>query len=99
MPSEPLDVTEPAVQNFVRDLYREIVELFPDDWIHIGGDEGTSMRYLVSWRGFVMYLYSMAAHLDMVGSSVVGMLEELYQNPRLDKRAQHDVGSGSVAIL
>jgi N-acetyl-beta-hexosaminidase len=52
-PSEPLDVTEPAVQDFVRDLYREIVELFPDDWIHIGGDEGTCIRHL---EDSLMYL-------------------------------------------
>jgi N-acetyl-beta-hexosaminidase len=39
---EPLDVTEPAVQDFVDRLYREIGPLFPDEWIHVGGDEGTN---------------------------------------------------------
>jgi hexosaminidase len=47
-PSEPLDVTEPAVHNFVNRLYDEIAQVFPDDWIHIGGDEGTT-RYLFGW--------------------------------------------------
>jgi len=37
--SEPLDVTEPAVYDFVHQLYSELTRLFPDDWIHLGGDE------------------------------------------------------------
>jgi hexosaminidase len=38
-PMEPLDVTKPEVQDFIHQLYNEIVALFPDDWIHVGGDE------------------------------------------------------------
>lgn len=37
---EPLDVTEPAVTEFVHRLYSELTDLFTDEWIHIGGDEG-----------------------------------------------------------
>jgi hexosaminidase len=38
-PSEPLDVTNPNVYTFVHALYDEISELWPDEWIHVGGDE------------------------------------------------------------
>jgi hexosaminidase len=38
-PSEPLDVTLDAVYDFVHSLYNELTTLFPDEWIHIGGDE------------------------------------------------------------
>jgi hexosaminidase len=38
--SEPLDVTKNGVADFVYQLYAEITELFPDPWIHVGGDEG-----------------------------------------------------------
>jgi hexosaminidase len=38
-PREPLDVTEPAVYRFLYILYDEIADLWPDQWIHIGGDE------------------------------------------------------------
>lgn len=37
--SEPLDVTKNEVYPFVNKLYNEISAIFPDDWIHIGGDE------------------------------------------------------------
>ena len=45
--SEPLDVTEPTVIDFVNQLYAEITQLFPDAWVHIGGDEGTSMLVIL----------------------------------------------------
>jgi hexosaminidase len=38
-PREPLDVTEPAVYRFVHILYDEIAALWPDQWLHVGGDE------------------------------------------------------------
>jgi hexosaminidase len=44
--SEPLDVTNTAVYNFVHDLYSEITQLFPDSWIHLGGDEGKVIAIL-----------------------------------------------------
>lgn len=37
--SEPLDATKDEVYSFVHELYDEINSTFPDDWIHIGGDE------------------------------------------------------------
>jgi len=39
IPSEPLDATNPALYSFVHRLYNEIATLWPDQWIHIGGDE------------------------------------------------------------
>jgi N-acetyl-beta-hexosaminidase len=39
-----MNVMDPAVHAFVHDLYAEVVELFPDPWIHIGGDEGASVE-------------------------------------------------------
>lgn len=41
--SEPLDVTDPSIYDFVHDLYAELAQLFPDPWIHLGGDEGKSV--------------------------------------------------------
>ena len=38
--SEPLNVTDQSVYDFVYDLYDEIAYLFTDDYIHLGGDEG-----------------------------------------------------------
>jgi Glycosyl hydrolase family 20, catalytic domain len=38
----PIDVTSVAVRDFVHALYREITNLFDDEWIHTGGDEGTN---------------------------------------------------------
>jgi len=38
-PLEPFNVTNPRVDDFVSGLYDEISELFPDGWIHVGGDE------------------------------------------------------------
>jgi len=38
-PLEPLNLTSPAVDDFVTGLYQEITQLFPDEWIHVGGDE------------------------------------------------------------
>jgi len=38
-PSEPLDPTQPAVYEFLEKLYSEITHVFPDEYIHVGGDE------------------------------------------------------------
>jgi hexosaminidase len=35
----PLDPTLPGVYQFVENLYKEITTLFPDPFIHVGGDE------------------------------------------------------------
>jgi Glycosyl hydrolase family 20, catalytic domain len=45
--SEPLDVTNTAVYDFVHGLYAEITQLFPDEWIHLGGDEGNFSSHLI----------------------------------------------------
>jgi hexosaminidase len=36
---EPLDATSSAALNFTFNLYRELVGLQADEWIHVGGDE------------------------------------------------------------
>lgn len=36
---EPLNVTRPQTYDFLRTLYDEVMSLFPDSWIHVGGDE------------------------------------------------------------
>ena len=38
--SEPLDVTNSELYNFVHALYAEVSHVFSDPWIHLGGDEG-----------------------------------------------------------
>jgi hexosaminidase len=55
--SEPLDVTNTAVFNFVHDLYSEITLLFTDSWIHVGGDEG---RFIV----IIMYVTEKSQNLN-----------------------------------
>jgi len=37
--SAPLDPTLPIVYDFVENLYQEVATLFPDSFVHIGGDE------------------------------------------------------------
>jgi hexosaminidase len=37
--AQPLDPTLPEVYDFVEKLYQEVTQLFPDKYIHIGGDE------------------------------------------------------------
>ena len=39
--SEPLNATNEALYEFVYALYDEITILLPDEYIHLGGDEGT----------------------------------------------------------
>jgi len=35
----PMDPTNPALYEFVRNLFSEIVQVFPDQYLHLGGDE------------------------------------------------------------
>ncbi|EFN85825.1 beta-hexosaminidase subunit beta [Harpegnathos saltator] len=35
----PMNPTKPALYEFVRNLFSEIVQVFPDQYIHLGGDE------------------------------------------------------------
>ncbi len=37
--SDVLDISNPAVMQFLRDVLDELVEIFPYEYIHIGGDE------------------------------------------------------------
>lgn len=35
----PMDPTNPMLYEFVRNLFSEIVQVFPDQYLHLGGDE------------------------------------------------------------
>lgn len=35
----PMNPTNPALYEFIRNLFFEIVQVFPDQYIHLGGDE------------------------------------------------------------
>jgi len=35
----PMNPTNPALYDFVRNLFSEIVQVFPDQYLHLGGDE------------------------------------------------------------
>ncbi|CAB9521936.1 hexosaminidase subunit [Seminavis robusta] len=37
--SAPLDPTKPQVYQFVENIYKEVAALFPDPFMHVGGDE------------------------------------------------------------
>lgn len=37
--SEPLNVTSQEAYEFTSNLYKEVLAVFPDSWVHIGGDE------------------------------------------------------------
>lgn len=49
--SEPLNVTDDALYDFVFGLYDELTQLFSDEYIHVGGDEGKYARCDVLARG------------------------------------------------
>lgn len=34
-----MDPTKPALYEFMRNLFSEIVQVFPDQYLHLGGDE------------------------------------------------------------
>lgn len=34
-----MNPTHPALYNFIRNLFSEIVQVFPDQYLHLGGDE------------------------------------------------------------
>ena len=38
-PSEPINPTVPETYNFVETIYKDLNDVFPDDYIHVGGDE------------------------------------------------------------
>jgi hexosaminidase len=38
-PSEPLDPSNPDVYDFVRTIYQDLKDIFPDEFVHVGGDE------------------------------------------------------------
>lgn len=38
-PSEPLNPTKPGVYDFVETIYKDLDDLFPDEFVHVGGDE------------------------------------------------------------
>jgi hexosaminidase len=64
---EPMDVTEPAVYDFVHTLYTEIAHLFPDQYIHIGGDEG---MYHGAGQDFSISLLGVLADTSLYDHSV-----------------------------
>lgn len=35
----PMNPTNPALYEFIRNLFSEIVQVFPDQYLHLGGDE------------------------------------------------------------
>jgi len=35
----PMNPTNPALYDFIRNLFSEIVQVFPDQYLHLGGDE------------------------------------------------------------
>lgn len=35
----PMDPTKPALYTFLQNLFEEVVQLFPDKYLHVGGDE------------------------------------------------------------
>jgi hexosaminidase len=72
--SEPLDVTKTEVQDFVKLLYEEVTQLFPDTWIHVGGDE-VNMTCWENSTPIKKYLQSQKEKMD-----VVGLLNEFEQN-------------------
>lgn len=43
----PLDVTLDATYTLIKEVFAEIIEIFPDPVIHLGGDE-VSLRCLVN---------------------------------------------------
>lgn len=48
---EPLlDISDPAVYQFIDDIIGELTHLFPDNYIHIGGDEVHPEQWLTSER-------------------------------------------------
>jgi hexosaminidase len=39
LPSEPVDPTNPDIYGFVETIYKDLKDLFPDEYVHVGGDE------------------------------------------------------------
>jgi hexosaminidase len=85
--SEPLDVTEPSVWQFVQDLYLELQQLFPDQWIHLGGDEVS----LACWQNSTKIQAWMVQHNFTDTVQVLQYFEQdliaLVTGPLLGKRA------------
>jgi N-acetyl-beta-hexosaminidase len=55
--SEPVNVTSDDLYDFVHSLYDEIVDVFPDEWIHLGGDEGMSVNMHVVMNVDVLIVF------------------------------------------
>ena len=78
-PSEPLDPTQLAVYDFLENLYSEIAHVFPDKFIHVGGDEvsfacwknSSSIQSWMKERGMsnetFLYAYFESKLLSLVG--------------------------------
>lgn len=43
----PIDPTKAETYDFMQKLLSEIVTVFPDDYVHLGGDEGTIISIIV----------------------------------------------------
>lgn len=57
----PLDVTLDATYNLIKEVFSEIIEIFPDPVLHLGGDE-------VALRCMVNRTQLMAAERDQLKS-------------------------------
>ncbi|WP_082591990.1 beta-N-acetylhexosaminidase [Candidatus Symbiothrix dinenymphae] len=53
--ADVLNLTNPAVEDFIKDMLEEIIALFPGNVIHIGGDEVT-YRYWKNTPSIVQYM-------------------------------------------
>jgi hexosaminidase len=71
--SEPLDVSKSEVQEFVKHLYAEVTQLFPDTWIHVGGDEVD----MACWEDSTSINKYLKSHKNM---DAIGLLNQFEQN-------------------
>lgn len=69
----PLNPTIPQVYDFVENIYREVTTLFPDDFIHIGGDEVN----LDCWKHDVSIQKWAKEHHDMTEKELLNYFESV----------------------